>query len=70
MKAILWFLLGAILAVAGQTWAQSWGSGSYQSQTETNTLNNFNNSIYRQQGNEDQQRNSVYSNPYAPKSPC
>jgi len=70
MKAILWVLLGAVLAIAGQTYAQSWNGSTYQGQVETNTLNNFNNSIYRQQGNQDQQQNSVYTNPYAHKSPC
>lgn len=65
MKAILWFLLGAILATTGMTYAQS----SWQQQQQTDALNNLsNNSNY--QRNLQQMQPQTYSNPYMPKSPC
>jgi len=65
MKSLLWFILGLVVAIAGETAAQQWG-GSQQS---TDALNNLNNNSNYQRQQSDQQRFGTYSNPYA-KPPC
>jgi len=65
MRQLFWFLLGAILATSGLTYAQS----SWQQQQQTDALNGiYNNSQYQRQQQEMKEL-GTYHNPYA-KPPC
>lgn len=64
MTQLFWFVLGAILATSGLTFAQNW-----QQQQQTDALNNLNNNSNYQRQMQDMNR-PAYTNPYMPKSPC
>lgn len=64
MKHLLWFVLGIIVAIAGETYAQQqWGQPYGQQQTDA--LNSLNNNSNYQRQQQDIQR---FSNPMKP--PC
>lgn len=64
MKQVLWFVLGVIVAVAGETYAQQWQQQPY-GQQQTNDLNALRNNSDYQRQQQDIQR---FSTPG--KSPC
>jgi type II secretory pathway component PulL len=64
MRQLFWFILGAVLATSGLTYAQSW-----QQQQQTDALNNINNNSNYQRMQQEMKELGTYHNPYA-KPPC
>lgn len=63
MRQLLWFILGVAVAISGQALAQvdytdpNWPTQLYRQQLETQTMQNFNNTLNEQRYRQTQPRN-------------